>query len=249
MTERKARWPTFRVVLVEPEYGMNVGMAARVMKNFGFQDLRIVNPKCEIGFDAVKYSKHAVGLLKKARRHLTLAGAVKGCGLVVGTTGVLRRNKGTIRSAVGLGDFCASLGEYRGQEIALVFGREGIGLNAQEIGECDLLVHVEADQRYPILNISHAMAVVLYAVRQSHARTRGLVEERINVEERRALMQIFNKMAGRYRLRNPEKCRVAFARVVARANPTRAEGQCLLNVFRLVLEEIDDKDDTKNHAQ
>ncbi len=60
------------VVLVGPEYDMNVGMAARVMRNFGFSDLRIVGPKCGIGPDAVKYSKHAVGLLRKARRFRAL---------------------------------------------------------------------------------------------------------------------------------------------------------------------------------
>lgn len=109
------------VVLVEPEYDVNVGMAARVMKNFGFSDLRIVNPKCGVGFDAVKFSKHAVGLLKKAKRCRTLGAAVKDCDLVVGTTGVLERNKGTIRSAVPLQKFCAKMDEYPGKRVALLF--------------------------------------------------------------------------------------------------------------------------------
>lgn len=249
MVERKARWPTFRVVLVEPEYGMNVGMAARVMKNFGFSDLRIVSPKCEMGFDAVKYSKHAAGLLGRAKRCGGLAEAVEGCDLIVGTTGVLKRNKGTIRSAVPLRRFCSRLGEYAGQRIALVFGREGIGLNEKEIGVCDILVHAEADRRYPILNISHAMAVVLYSVRAGGGKSGKCAEERIRGAERRALTHMFNKMAGRYRVRNPGRCRAAFARVLGRANPTMAEGQCLLNVFRLVLEELGGKDGKENHAQ
>jgi TrmH family RNA methyltransferase len=239
----------FCVVLAGPEYCMNVGMAARVMKNFCFSDLRLVTPKCALGPDAVKYSKHAVGLLKKAKRYGTLREAVKDCGLVVGTTGILKRNKGTIRSAVPLEKFCAGLGERAGQRIALVFGREGIGLTEEEISGCDLLVHIEADSRYPVLNLSHAVAVVLHSVRAGLGRGMKTGEERISPSERRALTHMFNKMAARYRLRNPGRCRVAFARVLARANPTKDEGHALLNVFRLALEELGGKDDAQTDSQ
>ncbi|MDD5096198.1 MAG: RNA methyltransferase [Candidatus ainarchaeum sp.] len=262
--------PTFCVVLVGPEYDMNVGMAARVMKNFGFSDLGIVGPKCGLGPDAVKYSKHAVGLLKKAKRFKTLGEAVKGCGFVVGTTGILKRNKGTIRSAVSLKEFCAGLGAHAGEKVALVFGREGIGLNEKEISACDLLVHVEADPGYPVLNLSHAAAVVFYCVDRAmikagfaKAKMGGYeypgekggvpppswMEERITPSERRALTHMFNKMAARYRIRNPKRCKVAFARVLARANPTKDEGHALLNVFRLALEELGGKDDAQTDSQ
>ena len=33
------------IILVEPQLGENIGAAARAMKNFGFSDLRIVNPR------------------------------------------------------------------------------------------------------------------------------------------------------------------------------------------------------------
>lgn len=246
---KKGAAPTFCVVLVGPEYDVNVGMAARVMKNFGFSGLRIVKPKCGLGPDAVKYSKHAVGLLKKAKRFRTLGAAVKGCGFVVGTTGILKRNKGTIRSAVPLQEFCAGLGERGGQRVALVFGREGIGLDEREISACDLLVHAEADAGYPVLNLSHAVAVVLYSVRAGLGKAGKVREERLSPSERRALTHMFNKMAARYRIRNPERCKVAFARVLARANPTKDEGHSLFNVFRLVLEELGGKDDAQTDSQ
>ncbi len=224
------------VVLVEPEYDVNVGMAARVMKNFGFSDLRMVSPKCGVGPDAVKFSKHAVGLLKKAKRCKTLAQAVKDCDLVVGTTGILERNKGTIRSAIPLQKFCAGMDEYGGKRIALLFGREGIGLNEKEISACDLLVHAEADAGYPVLNLSHAMAVVLYSVRMASGKGKKVREKRMGAPERRALTHMFKMLAERYKARNPERCTVAFARVLARANPTRKEGHSLLGMFRSATE-------------
>jgi len=41
----------FRVVLVEPLYSGNVGSVARVMKNFGFEELVLLNP-CELDMPA-----------------------------------------------------------------------------------------------------------------------------------------------------------------------------------------------------
>ena len=41
------------VVLVGPEYDLNVGMVARVMKNFGLEELRLVKPACPLGRKAV----------------------------------------------------------------------------------------------------------------------------------------------------------------------------------------------------
>ncbi len=160
---------------------------------------------------------------------------MRGCGLVVGTTGVLERNKGTVRSAIPLRKFCAMLaaggfGMETGR-VAILFGREGIGLNEREISACDLLVHAEADPGYPVLNLSHAMAVVLYSVRMASGKAGGVREERMNPSERRALTHMFKLMAERYRVRNPERCRVAFARVLARADPTRREGHSLLGVL------------------
>ncbi|MCX6768658.1 MAG: hypothetical protein NTY83_02355, partial [Candidatus Micrarchaeota archaeon] len=164
--------------------------------------------------------------------------AVKGCDLVVGTTGVLERNKGTIRSAIPLQKFCAKMDEYSGKKIALLFGREGIGLSEKEISACDLLVHAETDAGYPTLNLSHAMAVVLYVMKMASGKGKKVREKRMGGAERRALTHMFKMLAEGYKVRNPERCTVAFARVLARANPTSKEGYSLLGVFRSATERM-----------
>ncbi len=225
------------VVLVEPEYDMNVGMCARVMKNFGLSDLRIVNPKCALDFDAVMYSKHAVGLLRKAKKYKSLEGAVKGCHTVIGTTGVLRRHRGTVRNALPLQGVVRRLPYYEGKKLAILFGREGIGLSREEINRCDLLAHVETDEKYPILNISHSLAVVLYALQAGKAgKWEG--EKPLPKTEKDALNDMFKSLADRYKMRNPERVKVAFRRVLARAQPTQKEGRSMLNLLRKVTEEL-----------
>ena len=98
------RQQRFRIVLVGPEYGLNVGAVARAMKNFGFSDLAIVSPRCDPrGFDAIKYSKHARDVLESARICKSVKEAARGCKFIVGTTGVIYRHwHQTIRSPISL---------------------------------------------------------------------------------------------------------------------------------------------------
>lgn len=75
-----------RVVLVEPMYDGNVGSVARSMKNFGFDQLVLVNP-CQIDDFGMAMASHAKDILEKAKVVATLEEAVNGASLVVGTTG------------------------------------------------------------------------------------------------------------------------------------------------------------------
>ncbi len=223
------------VVLVGTEYGFNLGMVARAMKNFGLKELRIVEPSCGICPDAIMYSKHAKELLLEAKFYKSLRGAVDDCDAAVGFTGVLKRHRGSIRAAVPLKKFVEKADEYRGR-VALVFGREGIGLDVKEIKECDYLVHIECMPEYPVLNLSHAVAVVLYALNARNVKR--MREKRLSGKEKEILIQMFKSLVGRYKFRNPERCEVAFRRVIGRANPTEKEGRSMMNVFRVTLEEL-----------
>ncbi len=223
------------LVLVNPEYEVNLGMVSRVMKNFGITELRIVEPYCGVGEDAIMYSKHAREILEGATIYGSLREAVDDCDAAVGFTGILKRNKGTIRAAVPLKKFLEKADGYG--KLGLVFGREGIGLNVKEIGECDYLVHVETNKEYPVLNLSHAVAVVLYAL--GTRRVKRTKEKRLSGKEKEVLIDMFKSLVGRYNFRNPERCEVAFRRVIGRANPTEKEGRSLLNVLRVALEELE----------
>jgi tRNA C32,U32 (ribose-2'-O)-methylase TrmJ len=53
----KAKRRELVVVLAGVEYESNLGMSVRAMKNFGVGQLRIVEPACASGNDAIMYSK------------------------------------------------------------------------------------------------------------------------------------------------------------------------------------------------
>jgi tRNA/rRNA methyltransferase len=234
------------VVLAGVEYEFNLGMCARALKNFGVGDLRIVEPACAAGKEAVMYSKHARGVLEGARRFGSLREAVADCGAAVGFSGILKRHRGSIRAAIPLGEFAKKLGEYGEGRVALVFGREGIGLTKEEIGECDYLVHIESSPEYPVLNLSHAVAVALHSIGAGEGKMAG--EKRLGGREKEALIDIFKRLAGKYKLRNPGRCVVAFRRIIGRANPTEKEGRSILNVLRVALEDIEGKANEEDGA-
>jgi tRNA/rRNA methyltransferase len=171
--------------------------------------------------------------------------AVGDCDAAVGFSGILKRHRGSIRAAIPLSEFAPKVREYSGK-VALVFGREGIGLTKDEIGECDYLVHIETSPEYPILNLSHAVAVALYALRGERGRKPR--QKRIGGKEKEALIDIFKRLVGKYRFRNSARCVVAFRRVIGRANPTEKEGRSIMNVLRVALEDIEGRKHEKDGA-
>ena len=57
--------PVIDIVLVAPIYEGNVGFAARVMKNFGFLRLVLIDP-CPLGEEAKARASHAQDVLRNA---------------------------------------------------------------------------------------------------------------------------------------------------------------------------------------
>ena len=50
----------------------------------------------------------------------------------------------------------------RSRDITIVLGRDDTGLAKEELRECDALVFIGTNEAYPVLNISHALAIMLY---------------------------------------------------------------------------------------
>src|SRR4051795_11057254 len=75
------------VILVEPQLGENIGMAARAMGNFGLTRLRIVNPRD--GWPNLSAQRAAAGadhILDKVELFDTVEQAVADCTLLFATT-------------------------------------------------------------------------------------------------------------------------------------------------------------------
>lgn len=234
-----------RVVAVEPEYQLNLGMIARACNNFGCSELFLVRPKIRVGFTARMFAKHSEKLLKGARVVGTLAEAVKGSDLVIGTTGAQSRFNRQLKKCISPEKAVELAGN---KKVALVFGSEGKGLSAEEIADCDLICCIPGNPAQPILNLSHAVAVMLYSffnaratpVKPSSRRQKKPTgsSERNSSASRKALEKQFgetleelNMVSAGAQIRDPEKVVRAFKNVLNRSQLEEDEAQALLAFF------------------
>ncbi len=153
------------VVLVHTRNPLNIGAAARAMANFGFADLRVVEP-----FDrAWREARSAVGasqILASARAFPTLAHAVADCTLVLGTAGVARRHPA--RPVVSLPDLGREVSSvFPAGRLALVFGSEKSGLSNDDVSLCSSILHIPTHPVQESMNLGQAVAVCLYELARS----------------------------------------------------------------------------------
>lgn len=153
--------PEISIVLVEPLYEGNVGFAARVMKNFGFTRLILVNP-CELGDDAIMRASHARDILDNARR-MTVAEVYREFDFVVATTGEVSKSVCTPMRMpyYSPAEVRETIADIDGT-VAILFGRENWGLANEELKRANLICTIPTSDIYPILNLSHAVGILCY---------------------------------------------------------------------------------------
>ncbi|MBD2677613.1 MULTISPECIES: RNA methyltransferase [Nostoc] len=153
-----------RIVLVEPAGPFNVGAIARVMKNFGLNNLVLVNPQCDpLSAEALKMAVHAKEILESAVIVATLPEALHGCVRAIATTGrdcsweIPLENP---RTALPW------LLEEPEKPAALIFGRENRGLSNEELNYAQRFVFIPTNQNYLSLNLASAVAICCYELSQ-----------------------------------------------------------------------------------
>jgi len=219
-----------RVILIEPEYQQNIGYCCRVMKNFGFTELFIVKPDCKIGQEAIKYSKHAVDVLKDAKIVHNLEAAVKGCSKIVGTTAIQKLGRDITRESITPEEFANNI-KGSNARIALLIGREGKGLSREELQKCDVVVRIEANPEYGTLNISHALAIILYELAKDKSKTNT---KAMNENEKNLLLKYFNSFVDKNKqgIRSPSTIKLAFKRILGRGIRSQIEARALLQMLK-----------------
>jgi len=148
-----------KIVLARTVYEENVGLVARAMANFGFSELALVKPECNwLSGKAKSRAMHGQGVLLNAKKFGSIGEAVKDCSFAI----AFSAKKGAKRNSISIEEIGRRIAESRAK-IALVFGSEPSGLENGEIAECDFVAAIPAAEKYPALNLSHAVAIALYS--------------------------------------------------------------------------------------
>lgn len=231
-----------RVVLVEPMYEGNIGSIARAMKNFGFHELVLVNP-CHIEDFGLAMASHAKDILERSRSVSCLEEAIEEANLVIGTTGKRLGNEQK-HLRLHLRVPCLSPHELaeklqgRDGVVALLLGREDIGLTSQELAGCDLVASIPTNKLYPIMNISHAAAILLYELSQ-------ISGGETHMASRESLLRLLDRSKSlleevKYPEHKVDFTLIMFKRILGRAELTEREARTLLGIIKSIRWRIKD---------
>ncbi|MGI4776459.1 MAG: RNA methyltransferase [Janthinobacterium lividum] len=154
------------IIMVAPQMGENIGAAARIMKNFGFDDLRIVAPRD--GWPNKKAESMAVGavdLLKSAVIYTSLVEAVADLQHLYSTTALPRdMNKAYVSSKELAEKYPYPF------KVGIMFGRENCGLRNDEIALANEIITINTSE-FSSLNIAQAIAIVCYEISKCSAKS------------------------------------------------------------------------------
>lgn len=144
-------------VLCHPTDPRNVGGAARAVANFGLGALRVAS---ETPFEPEDVHAYSAGAVRTIRfePYPDVDAAIADCDRVIGTSRRTRDPDAPPEWPVaGLAARLAGPGTT-----AILFGTERTGLTKPEVDRCSATVHIHTAERYPSMNLAHAVACVGY---------------------------------------------------------------------------------------
>ena len=226
------------VVIVDPKTPGNIGTIARAMKNFGLSELKLVNPpELDEDGEAYGFAGHAREDVLPNAEEVTFEDIVDNYH-TIGTTAITnddsrRHVRFPFKTPVEVRESLETVDT----RTALVFGREGTGLDNDELAQLDEVCSIPASADYPVLNLGQAATILLYELR-----TLTVAETQLpDVERERAdeaaidrfydFFETFHRSVES-REHKREKTRVMVRRLFGRAHPTEREITTLTGIFR-----------------
>jgi tRNA/rRNA methyltransferase len=150
------------VILIEPQLGENIGMAARAMGNFGLSRLRIVNPRD--GWPNISAQRAAAGadhILDNVELYGTVQQAVADCSLLFATTARAHdQAKPVVPPEAAAREIAAEI--TGGGTVGILFGRERYGLQNEEVALANRIVTFPVNPGFASLNLAQAVLLIGY---------------------------------------------------------------------------------------
>ncbi len=154
------------IVLVRPQYPVNIGLIVRTMKNFDINNLRLVKPQCNI------FSEMSLRLSHKSRDILSdsiifndLKSALSDINIVFSATA--RKRNITIPFILPEKVPALLSGFSRDDKIAILFGNEETGMTNNELNFSNYCVRIPTSKAHPALNIAQSVSIILYEIFKS----------------------------------------------------------------------------------
>ncbi len=167
----------FGFVLIKPQLGQNIGSCARVLKNFGFSKLSIVNPRD--GWPNYKARMTSVGaydMLQKVKVYKNTLDSIKNFDLVFSTTA---RKRNINKKHISISSFIKSIKKNKRLKIGIMFGPEASGLSNEDLSYSNSIIQIPTSKKFSSMNLSHSMTVICYEIFKSMYSNRFKKEKKI----------------------------------------------------------------------
>ena len=238
-----------RIVLVETTHPGNIGAAARAVLNMGADELVLVRPLHYPHEEATARASGAAGFLAQSRAVASIAEAIDGCGLVLGSSARPRAANWQVldprQAALRMVEQAAS------RPVAVLFGTERNGLSNEDLAPCHALVNIPTHAAYESLNLAQAVQIVTWELRMARgSRPRRLPADAppataAQLGHLRAHIARVLPRLGYTAARSVDGLVGRIERLLARAVPDEREVQILRGVLTEVERVLDRAGDTE----
>ncbi|MBL7545281.1 MAG: TrmH family RNA methyltransferase [Bdellovibrionaceae bacterium] len=170
-----------KVVLVKTLYDRNIGSTSRVMNNMGVDELILVAPQCEVTYEAQLAAATGQTALQKRKTYLDWNDFYKHEHEGVRIAFTARDGRGRL-----VQDFDTQLKSYLEQiqskeaeppqNMYLIFGPEDAGLASEDMENTHLAVSLPTYGDNASFNLSHAVLMGLFILRQNIGGQRTLLD-------------------------------------------------------------------------
>ena len=230
---------TVAVTLVEPQYPINVGHIARLMKNFGLKSLYFVRPHFDKA-EAAKYSTHGNDILIAAKT-VTLSQLRKKFDILIGTTAIQSTSRlNILRESINAEQLAKIIHDSSTKDFCILLGRESSGLNNEELELCNLVVTIDTKTNYRTMNVAHALAILLYEISKLQSSSElpaKKSKKKVDLASQKdidLLLQYVSKLAdaGNYDLHKKPLLEAAAKKLLAKSVPTTKDIMLLMSLVR-----------------
>lgn len=242
----KSKLDNIRIILVETSHTGNIGSTARAMKTMGLTNLYLVNPLIKPDSQAIAMAAGASDVIHEAKVVATLDEALVGCGLVIGTSARSRTLPWPMLDPRECGVKITK--EALEVPVALVFGRERVGLTNEELQKCNYHVAIPSNPDYSSLNLAMAVQILAYEIRVANLSQQPSSSRLITNSENENIYPLADDLElfyqhlqgillriGFIRQAHPGQVMNKLRRLFSRSRPERQE----LNILRGILSAVD----------
>ncbi len=206
------------------------------MSNFGFTDLRLVNPY-DLAFREAVSAVGASAVMQSAQVFPSVAEAVAGASLVVGTSGGDRREMSLPMHRLETG---ARLVKEHAGPIALLFGSEKSGLTNDDLSHCHYVLQIPTRTEHRSMNLGQSVAVCLYElIREEHFTSQPITPKKpagaVHLEELRERLAEALTWSGYYDNTGTAGAERRLRELIHRMNLSERDAIVWLGILRQIL--------------